>query len=137
MAEDPPPGGEQPLLIDPYDPSVDPANEIEFRRERVQGKERWKPYGITEGGRETIRICGLDRPSLLTLYDTHVRELVRPKVERLGRVVEAGIAQEIVRAWRTLVRGLFGDYQPFQALSRDAVRALVPAVVRARYQLTL
>jgi hypothetical protein len=137
VAEDPPPGGEQPLLIDPYDPSIDPANEIEFRRERVQSKERWRPYGLTEGGRETIRICGLDRPSLLTLYDAHVRELVRPKVERFSSVVETGNAHEIVRAWRTLVRGLFGDYQPFQALSRDAVRALVSPLLRTRYQLTL
>jgi 5-methylcytosine-specific restriction endonuclease McrA len=131
-----PPGDEQPLLIDPYDGSVDPAREIEFRREYVQRRERWRPYGLTERGRETIRICGLDRPSLLTLYDTHVREVVRVKVERFRGIAETGSSQEIVRAWGTLVRGLSGAYQPFQVLSRDAVQVLVPPDIRARYHLS-
>ena len=136
VAEHAPPGEEQPLLIDPYDPSVDPAGEIEFRREYVQRKERWKPYGVTDRGRETIRICGLDRPGLLTLYETHVRELVRSKVDRFGAAVRTEDPQEIVKAWGTLTRGLFGKLQPFHALSRDAVRVLVPRDVRVRYQLS-
>ena len=137
VAEHAAPGDEQPLLLDPYEARIEPANEIEFRRENVQGRERWKPYGITERGRETVRICGLDRPSLLTLYDAHVREVVRPKVERFRRIAEAELTPDIVRAWGTLVRGLFGEYQPFQALSRDVVRVLVPTSLRARYQLAL
>jgi hypothetical protein len=137
VAEQSPPGNEQPLLLDPYDPSVDPASEIEFRREYVQRKERWKPYGLTERGRETIRICGLDRPSLITLYETHIREVARVKVERFGAAVKTEAPHEIVRAWGTLTRGLFGKLQPFHALSRDAIRVLVPPDLRGRYQLSL
>ena len=125
------------MVIDPYDPSIDPRREIEFRREEVQGLERWRPHGLNDRGRETIRICGLDRPSLLTKYKSHVREVVWPKVERFLGVAETGIHHEIVGAWRTLMWGLFGEYQPFQALSRDATRVLVPDALRARYQLTL
>jgi uncharacterized protein (TIGR02646 family) len=136
-AEQPAPGNEQPLLIDPCDPDIDPANEIEFRRQRVQRKERWTPHGLTERGRETVRICGLDRPSLLTMYEEHVRDLVRPKVELFLNIVETGNAQDVVRAWRTLVRGLFGECQAFHALSRDALKVLVRPELRERYQLVL
>jgi 5-methylcytosine-specific restriction endonuclease McrA len=137
VAEEVAPGGEQPLLIDPYDPSIEPTSEIEFRRELVQRKERWVPYGLTERGRETIRICGLERPSLLTAYELHVRDDVRVKVGRFLSVVETNDPQLIVKAWGTLTRGLFGSFRPFQALSRDALRVLVPAELRSRYQLAL
>lgn len=137
VAEEAAPGGEQPLLIDPYDPGIDPANEIAFRREVVQRKERWMPYGLTERGRETIRICGLDRPSLLTAYEAHVRDDVRVKVARFFSTVETNDPQLIVKAWGTITRGLFGSFRPFQALSRDALRVLVPSELRSRYQLAL
>lgn len=124
-------------MIDPYDHSVDHSSEIEFRRERIQRKERWKPYGLTERGRETIRICGLERPSLLTLYEAHVQDRVRPKLATFLGVAEMAVPQDIVRAWRTLLRGLFSPYQQFHALSRDALRVLVWPELRARYQLAL
>jgi hypothetical protein len=137
VPEEAPPGGEQPLLLDPYDPRIDLQHEIEFRREDVQGQERWKPYGLTTRGEETIRICGLDRQSLLTEYKIHVRETVWPKVERFLAAVEAGAPWEIGRAWRILTLGLFWKDQPYQALSRDALKALVKPALRERYQLSL
>jgi hypothetical protein len=137
VAEAAPPGGEQPLLLDPYDPVVDPGAEIEFRRDLVQRKERWRPYGVTERGRETVRICGLDRATLIDKYNAHVRDTVRPKVEAFRSAAETSDAQQIVRAWNRLLRGLFWDEQPFHALSRDATRFLVPLALRARYQLIL
>jgi hypothetical protein len=136
-AEAAPPGGEQPLLIDPYDPTIDPMQEIEFRRDRVQGKERWKPYGITERGRATVRICGLDRAALIDKYNAHVRDIVRPKIESFQQAQETGNAQDIVRAWSRLLRGLFWSEQPFHALSRAALAILVSPLVRERYQLNL
>ena len=36
------PGGEHPLVLDPSDPGFDPSKEIEFRREAIHGKERWR-----------------------------------------------------------------------------------------------
>ena len=137
LAESAPPGCEQPFLLDPYDPIVDPGAEIEFRRDLVQGKERWSPYGMTARGRETVRICGLDRATLIDKYNAHVRTIVRPKIEVFCSAVETNDAQQIVRAWRRLLRGLFWDEQPFHALSRDATYLLVSPALRARYQLTL
>lgn len=136
VARQPPPGAEQPLLLDPYDPSVVDADEIVFRRETVQRKERWRPEGLTARGRETVRICGLDRPSLIDLYTDHVRDVVRPKLERF-RAAEEGSPQRVSDAWDTLRRGLFAPRQEFHALSRDALRALVPPALLQRYQLRL
>jgi hypothetical protein len=135
--EELPPGSEVPLLIDPYDSSIDLQREIEFRRDDVQGQERWKPYGLTTRGAETIRICGLDRQSLLTEYKLHVRETVWPKVEKFRAVADTGAPREIQRAWASLKLGLFWKDQPYQALSRDALKILTQPVLRERYQLSL
>lgn len=112
IAEASPPGGEQPLLLDPYDPTVSLEAEIKFRRDFVQGKERWIPYGVTARGRETVRICGLDRATLIDKYNAHVRTIVRPKIEAFSIVAKTDDAQQIVKAWSRLLRGLFWDEQP-------------------------
>lgn len=132
-AEQLPPGGERPLVLDPADRGGDPLAEIEFRREYVQRRERWRPYGLTERGRTTIDVCGLDRPSLLTLYTEHVVHHVRPRVSDLLTAHREGDVPGVVRVWRSLL----APARPFRALSYDALRTLVPADVCARYQLTL
>jgi uncharacterized protein (TIGR02646 family) len=136
-AEEVPPGLECPLLLDPYERDCNPAREIRFERLKVQRVERWQPFGLTPRGRETVRVCGLDRPGLLTLYKEHVVSTVRPKVEELLRTVEQGDVKDIMRTWARLKRGLFGEYQRFHALSRDALRVLVRADLLARHQLVV
>lgn len=128
-----PPGSEQPLVLDPANRVSDPSAEIEFRPERVQRRERWRPYGLTERGRTTIDVCGLDRPSLLTLYTNHVVHHVRPRISDLLAAHREGNAPAVVRVWRSLL----APTRPFRALSYDALRTLVPADVCARYHLTL
>jgi hypothetical protein len=132
-AEQLPPGGEQPLVLDPADRGSDPTAEIEFRSERVQRRERWRPYGLTERGRTTIDVCGLDRPSLLTLYTEHVAHHVRPRISDLLAAHRESDVPGVVRAWRSLL----APARPFRALSYDALRTLVPADVCARYHLAL
>jgi hypothetical protein len=136
-AEQPPPGTEHAMVLDPSDPAVDPTAHIEFRRDRIQGKERWVPYGLTEQGRRTIEVCGLDRPGLLDLYKLHVTHFVRPKLERFETARHANHAQEVFHAWETARRGLLAREQPFRALSYDALRILVPTEVRDRHRLVL
>jgi len=131
-----PPGDERPLLIDPYAPEGDPRAEIVFRRERVQGRERWKPYGTTPGGSETIRVCGLDRSGLIDLYNKHVRDFVRPALAQFETVANSEDARAIIEAWSRLCRRLDAPGQEFRALSRHAVDALAPRDLRARYRLT-
>jgi hypothetical protein len=137
LPEAAPPGTESPLLIDPYGPGADPRAEIVFRRERVQGRERWWPYGVTPRGVETVRICGLDRPWLIELYNKHVRDIVRPAIEPFDAAIKTEDARVIVDAWSRLYRRLDAPGQEFRALSRDAVVALVPRTIRDRYRLTL
>lgn len=132
-----PPGREVPLVIDPSDPATEPMNEIEFRREQHQGNERWAPYGLTPRGWETIDVCGLDRPGLLTLYTEHVTHGVRPKLRPLFAAHHAGDARAAYQAWDEARRVLLRPFSEFRALSRDAMRVLVSEPLRRRYNLHL
>jgi hypothetical protein len=137
VAEQAPPGAERPLILDPSDPSMEPAREIEFRRERVMGRERWVPRGVTVRGHATIEVCGLDRPNLLDLYAEHVAHAVRPKLEGFFAAHQAGDAPATFRAWDRAKRGLLAPTRPFRALSHDALSVLAPIELRARYRLVL
>jgi len=132
-----PPGHEIPLVIDPTDLQIEPTAEIEFRRDRIQGKERWVPYGLTRRGRETIEVCGLDRPSLLDLYVDHVRHVVRPKLDAVIRADKADDSRATFRAWQTAKRALLHPARAFSALSHDAMKVLVSSSLRERHQLQL
>lgn len=131
------PAAEEPLVIDPSDPGCDATAEIVFRRERVQGKERWKPYGLSRRGVATIRVCGLDRPSLLTLYTAHVMSVVRPKLEAFFQAHKSEDTRAAFAAWERAKRGLLGKHSEFRALSHDALEVLVSEPLRRRYQLEL
>jgi uncharacterized protein (TIGR02646 family) len=137
IAEEAPPGNEYPLVIDPCDLTTDPMNEIEFRRERIQGKERWKPYGLTVRGSTTVEVCGLDRPGLLTLYTDHVVHVVRPKLQPLFEAHEAGDAKAVFKAWERAKRSLLDRARAFRALSHDALAVLVSDKIRTGYNLRL
>lgn len=137
VAEEAPPGNEHPLVIDPCDLTIDPMVEIEFRRERVQGKERWKPYGLTERGIRTVEVCGLDRPGLLTLYTAHVIDVVRPKLEPLFAADQARDAKAVFKAWERAKRALLHPARPFRALAHDALAVLVSDELRKGYNLHL
>ena len=137
VAEQAPPVGERPLLLDPSDSSVEPTKEIVFFRERIQGKERWIPRGVSARGRATIEVSGLDRPTLLDLYAEHVLHAVRPKLESFFAAHQASNGRAAFEAWETARRGLLARARPFRALSYDALNVFVPAGLRASYPLTL
>lgn len=136
VAEHAPPGSEQPLVLDPFDPAIDPLQEIQFRSVKVQGKERWQPFGLTARGVRTIEVCGLDRPGLLTSYTDHVTREVRPKLDPLFAAAKAAV-KAAVKAWSSAKRALLHPARPFRALSYDALSALVPLAVREEYNLGL
>lgn len=136
-AEQAPPGYEQPLLLDPYDPAIVPADHITFRREIVHRRERWRPHGRTRRGTETVRVCGLDRPSLLDLYERHVSDFVRPKLQLFELSLRTEDRRNVKTAWSALTTSILAPGQQFCALSRDAVEVLVPSQVRGRHGLVL
>ncbi|MEX1368495.1 MAG: HNH endonuclease [Nannocystaceae bacterium] len=137
VAEQAAPGAEHPLVIDPTDPTIEPTAEIEFRRNKVSGKERWVPYGLTARGRKTVEVCGLDRDGLLDLYVAHVNDVVRPKLVPLRAAHDSENARAVHEAWGTAKRALLGPSRPFRALSFDALRVLVPESMRSRYNLEI
>ena len=140
VAEQSPPGNENPLVLDPGDGAVDPVDEIRFCKEKVGGLERWvpRPRNGSALGRETIEVCGLDRPGLLTLYSDHVNSRVRPKVDRVTGALNREDAREIVQEWGSATRALVSNPSaPFRALSYDALHVLVPSPARAAYGLAL
>lgn len=111
--------------------------EIEFRRNKIDGRERWIPYGLSLRGTTTIEVCGLDRPGLLTLYADHGNHAVRPKLEPLQRAHEESNAKAVVKSWETAKRALLHPARELRALSHDALAVLVSAPLRARYNLQL
>lgn len=137
VPEQTPPTTERPLVIDPSDPSIEPTKEIVFRPVKIQGKQRWVPQGVSDRGRVTIAVCGLDRPNLLDFYADHVISRVRPKLEGFFVAKRAGDARVAIEAWDTARRGLLARAQPFRALSHDALNVLVAPSVRDEYRLTL
>ena len=66
--------GESPLLLDPAGPE-DPREHIRFRQERA--------IGLTDAGRRTIEVLGLNRPELCDA--------------RLGRLKQLRTFQDVVR----------------------------------------
>jgi hypothetical protein len=137
QAEDDPPQGEQPLILDPCGAEFNPLLEIDFRRERVGGLERWRPHGTTPRGWKTIEVCGLDRPTLLDLYRAHVNDRVRPRAEEVLEAHGRGDARSVVQLWCRAKRSLLGPHSPFRSLSHHALAVLVSPDVRATYQLDL
>jgi hypothetical protein len=136
VAEELPPGGELPLLLDPYDASIDPHSEIEFRLGHVADRERWQPVGLTARGWASIFAFGLDRPPLLDKYADHVRDLVRPRVELFQSALENTDRATALAAWNRLCGSLFAPRQDFHALSRAAIAILLRDEIR-EYRLPL
>lgn len=130
--EEPPPGREMPTLIDPC--GEDPVEAIQF----VFDGSHWRPTGRngSERGQRTIELLKLDRMDLLTLYDTHVDEHVKPRTEATLEVIGIQDVNRIHSSWRR-VRGLLSPRMPFVALSFDAIEHFVSEPVRARWGLEL
>lgn len=135
VAEQVPPGTEVPLLIDPTGVDVDPWTEIVFKPVKQHGLERWLPFGVTTRGRETIAVCGLDRPRLLDLYRSHVLDVVRPRITPVIVAATREDPRAVTKAWSAARRSLLGAASKFRALSRDAMNQIVGAHLCDRFRL--
>ncbi len=137
LAEESPPGQERCLLIDPA--AENGIDHIKFVPARIRGRQRWLPCPRdgSSKGKWSIRVCRLDRPSLLTAYTNHVQNNVIPHVRR----VEAAIASEdnrtVHRRWAWAVERLLNAYQIYVGLSFDALDHFFPQDVRERWRLEL
>ncbi len=128
-----PPGQELPSLIDPYE--EDPVDLIQF----VFDGAHWQPIGRngSSRGQRTVEILKLGRPELLTLYDAHIKDFVRPFTDETLDAIARNDAADVESTWRRVVRTCLFPRRPFVALSFDAIDHFVPALVRTQWRLTL
>ncbi|HSN97098.1 MAG TPA: hypothetical protein VLS89_02335 [Candidatus Nanopelagicales bacterium] len=129
-----PPGGEQPLLLDPTDPSMNPMDVIRFRWD---GKH-WRPFPVNDDARAawTIAVLGLDGTSLLALYRAKVKALDQMALS-LKQALGGDAPEEVVRSeWSMLHECALAPEQDFLALAHDWL-ADTFAVAIERYGLHL
>lgn len=137
VAETQPPGRERPLLLDPAQESG--MDHIQFQPQPVPGmRVNWvpTPRGGSARGQETIRVCGLDRPDLIDLYNQHVEQIVRPPAELVLSEMRTGTGAGIKKAWLSC-RRLLQPSMPYVGLSSDSLDHFVPDARRRRHGLVL
>jgi hypothetical protein len=78
----------------------------------------------------------LGRADLLTHYDAHVHDHVRPRTDAVHEAIAREDEDSLRASWRR-VRGLLSPRMPFVALSFDVIEHFVPADVRGRWGLAL
>ncbi len=121
-----PPGAERPLLVDP---SVDdPREHIRFAR-MPEPAGRWEPIGISERGRETIKILGLSRDTYLDDFRHHVESTVMPVVRDIQDIQHANDTETRIGFpdyWRRKCMQLLDPNRALRALSEDVLRHEFP-----------
>lgn len=139
MPEEPPPGREKPLLLDPAG-GEDPTEHIEYFEERRPGTAARWTVRAREGsarGDATIRACKLDRADLVTLYTCHVDETLAKDRERIRLALLNEDRAGLREAWSDYAARHVRPSCIFAALSRDVLAADVPLSVRERFGLDL
>lgn len=122
--EQQPPGGEQPLLLDPY--AEEPGEYIEFIPDQtgtwLPRPRRDRPEGHAKRGETTISVLGLARRQELMVHrQTHVDKFVMPRVEDIREAIATGNSEIVLRQWNRVMDSLFAARVPFHALSRDVL----------------
>lgn len=128
------PGLEMPLLLDPANRDVDPIDHIQFQR--VAGYWRPTPRRGSLLGQTTIEILGLDRQSLLTLYNEHVESL-QDALEHVESAGKSGDGARLLQEWRLRTSRWIRRSRPFAGLSHDVFDHRFDQRFRARWDLTL
>ncbi|MBM4075804.1 MAG: hypothetical protein FJ267_09195 [Planctomycetes bacterium] len=135
VAEQSPPAGEQPLLIDPAAES--PRSHIQFKPVVINGRRMWLPTGVTERGRKTITDLDLDRDELRDLFTSHVEIFIMPVINRLNGAVAAGNKTTVRQIWNDEVEPLTLLQRPYSRLSFDVLDHHFPRHVRKQFALNL
>jgi uncharacterized protein (TIGR02646 family) len=136
--ERPPPGDERPLLIDPATESaIEHLEYVEEHRPRAVSRWTVRARNGSRRGSETIRVCKLDRPDLITLYTLHVTKNLAGDREQLGSALETGDSATIRVAWQNYVRRHLQPSSVFAGLSYDVLATDVPAELRGAYGLVM
>lgn len=125
--------GEDPLLLDPCDPVVDPADHLEFASE---GVVRAAPIGgiRSERGAESIEVYALNRSGLVLerLERLRLIQLGIQRIEILGRLLEAkpsptgrrlDLVEDLIAHEMNTLRNFCEAPQPYAQMARQIVEA--------------
>ncbi|MEZ4294438.1 MAG: hypothetical protein R3B70_05645 [Polyangiaceae bacterium] len=129
-----PPGDEQPKLLDPSDPTVQPVRHIEFKV--VAG--RWLPVARAGNlrGDATVRAFGLDVGPIVDHYESHIENL-RPRINDVRAAIASGNPRAVSLAWDKLIGNAFSRRQQFHGLMYDVIASEIPEGIRAMWGLVL
>jgi hypothetical protein len=131
---DQPPGGELPLLVDPS--RVHPLDHIRFGPDLERGG--WGPIGLTDEGRWTIAVLGLNkRPGLRDHWRNHARQIVEdPGFQAIREAICAGKV-DLANRWTATAERLLGPHNDFLALRYCVIDYYVGEKVRLELGLPL
>ncbi|ATB44075.1 hypothetical protein CYFUS_009556 [Cystobacter fuscus] len=134
-AEESPPQGEQPQLVDPA--TEDPLDSIQFVWD--EASDRWlpRPRGASVKGAETIRVLELDRQALLELFQNYVRDYLMPDVNHLRELMKNGNEHAVRDTWKRNVRRALQRTMFYTALAHDVFDHYFPEDERRRWGLEL
>jgi len=132
-----PPSAEQPLLLDPTAPDVDPIDHIEFRE--VNGRWIPTPRNSSDRGAWTIAVLHLaTSPALLTAYTNRLKRLVNCRsVHAVGKMQNGAASAQLTQAWKELCDDLLAPAEDQLGLTWDWLAARFSASWRAARSLSL
>jgi hypothetical protein len=121
IAEEEAPGREMPLLIGPAAESG--VKHIKFERELRGERGYWvpRPRNGSSKGYWTIRVCGLDRDGLMSMYRNHVERTVIPYRDNIRRAIQDTDPRAVRGEFQRTYRALLNRDQRFIGLSYDAL----------------
>ena len=129
VSENAPPGGEQPLLIDPAS-NTNPVEHIEFvysALDPTQITRQWwaRPRNLSVFGSMTIEVCGLNRSDLRELRQRHYRTVVIPHTNAIKNAITS---KNYVQAKSEYDRAidLLSPENIYVGLTYDALRFDIP-----------
>lgn len=129
MPEDPAPGNESPLLIDPSS-AINPVEHIEFIYHSIGSagapKNWWaRPRNGSLLGNETIEVCGLNRIDLREIREDHYSTIVLPHSHAIDRSIRSLNLREIQVEFDRALQ-LLTPRNVHVGLTYDALRHAVP-----------
>ncbi|HRI65662.1 MAG TPA: hypothetical protein PK156_15550 [Polyangium sp.] len=131
--------GEQPLLLDPADPNVDPLDHIQWIpnfRHLPRAQWVWEPDPITVQGDATIRILKLKE--LADAVQDHLKKCVLPSIEEIEKHLGASPKRlkDARERWDKLLANTLAPESELSAATWCALEIWMPAKKRRENGLT-
>lgn len=131
-AEQAPPGGEMPLLLNPGS-NINPVEHIVFILESVSaqaGEPQWRAHARNNSpwGGKTIEVCKLNTQDLLENRAIHIETVIQKQVNAINDAIATKKIKSI-RAQYDRAISMLAPSNEYVALSYDAFRHFIPDAI--------